>query len=79
MIERCKTNSIERFSGSAAVFALLEQTARPRDPVSRMKILELLDRLLTKVPVWKLRCNMDPEAVVIAYQAMSRLEYKDKN
>ena len=30
-----------------------------------------LDDLMTRVPVWKLQCNMDPEAARVAYAAMS--------
>lgn len=71
MIERGTENEIRPFSGAAAIHSILEQTARPADPESRIKILELLDKLLTMVPVWKLRCNMDPEAAIVSYEAMS--------
>ena len=36
-----------------------------------MKLLDLLDKLITQVPIWKLKCNMDPEAAIVAYEAMS--------
>jgi hypothetical protein len=39
-----------------------------------VKLLELLDKLVTQVPVWKLECNMDPEAAKVSYRAMSRKE-----
>ena len=71
MIERGTENEIKPFGGAAAVFRLMEQTARPGDTESRIKILELLDKLLTMVPVWKLRCNMDPEAAIVSYETMS--------
>ncbi len=74
MIERSGTNRIEPFGGREAVFAILEQTVRPRDAAARIKLLELMDQLLTQVPVWKLHCNMDPEAAVIAYTAMKQSE-----
>ena len=32
---------------------------------------ELLDKLVSQIPVWKLYCNMDPDAVVVAYNTMS--------
>lgn len=70
MVERSESNWIEPFGGASAVFALLEQTARPADGGLRGKLLENLDKLLTRVPVWKLHCNMDPEAATVSYHAM---------
>lgn len=71
MIERAESNYIERFSGPQAIFAVMEQTARPGVPALRMKLLENLDKLLSDVPLWKLHCNMEPEAAIVAYEAMS--------
>lgn len=70
MVERAESNSIEPFTGAKAIFALLEQTARPAGMDARGKLLEILDRLLTQVPVWKLRCNMEENAAVVSYEAM---------
>lgn len=77
MIERAATNSIQRFSGSQAIFAVMEQTARPGAPAMRMKLLENLDKLLLDIPVWKLHCNMEPEAAIVAYEAMSGKRKED--
>ena len=71
MLARGEENRIEPFGGAAAIHALLEQTVRPRDLRLAGKMLELLDKLLTCVPVWKLHCNMDPQAAWVSYQAMS--------
>ncbi len=70
MLERGEKNEIERFSGRPAIFALLEQTLRPRDAQLRIKLLSLLDQLLSAVPVWKLRCNRNEDAVTVSYTAM---------
>lgn len=71
VIERAENNSIEPFGGIEAVQELLKQTARPRDMEFRIKILELLDKLIAMVPIWKLRCNMEAEAAIVSYEAMS--------
>lgn len=71
MLSRGEENRIEPFGGAAAVHALLEQTVRPKDPKLTGKLLDLLDKLLTTVPVWKLQCNMDPQAARVSYEAMS--------
>ncbi|MBE6981084.1 MAG: hypothetical protein E7437_02030 [Ruminococcaceae bacterium] len=74
MIERSETNEIEPFTGSKAVFQILGQTLRPRGTRHRMVLLELMDKLMAQVPVWKLRCNMDPEAAIVSYEAMSGMK-----
>ena len=65
-------NRIEPFGGSKAIFALLEQTARPRAMEFRSQLLMLLDQLFTKVPVWHMTCNMELEAAKVSYEAMSQ-------
>ena len=74
LIERSEKNTIEAFNGVLAVYQLLGQTIRPADAAARIQILERLDQLLSRVPVWKLRCNMDPEAAIVAHKAMSGKE-----
>ena len=70
-LHQAAENTIERFSGLKAIFSLLEQTARPAGAEPREKLMALLDRLLTDVPVWKMGCNMDPEAARVSFGAMS--------
>ncbi len=71
MLERGETNEIERFSGQEAIFAVLAQTVRPRDVGLRNKLLTHLDKLMKTVPVWKLKCNMNKDAPLVSYEAMS--------
>lgn len=71
IIERGETNEIAPFTGPQMVKMVLSQTTELRDPMLRLKQLDLLDKLLTQVPVWKLKCNMDPEAARVSHAAMS--------
>ena len=71
IIERGEKNEIAPCSGPETIRFLMEQTVRPNDPVLMMGLLQQMDTLLTTVPVWKLKCNMDPEAALVAYEAMS--------
>ena len=64
-------NEITRISGAKAVFCLLEQTARPPEPQLRSKLMDLLNQLIEKVPIWEMGCNMDKRAAIMAYSAMS--------
>ena len=78
-LHRAEVNTIEPFGGTKAIFSLLEQTARPGGADQRMKIMILLDKLLTQVPVWQMGCNMDPQAALISYSAMSEARKDDNN
>ena len=76
-LERGEVNEIETFGGYDAVLAILRQSNKPKDAQCRMQLLELLDKLISQVPVWKLRCNMEPEAAIVSYEAMSGKKWRD--
>lgn len=71
MLARGEQNTIQPHRGAAAIYDILSQTIRPKDPGMTGRLLDLLDKLLTCVPVWKLHCNMEPEAAMVSYRAMS--------
>ena len=71
VLERGESNKIAPFGGVDAIRSILNQMVRPPDSVSRGKVLELTDELVKKVPIWKLTCNMEPEAAAVAYKGMS--------
>lgn len=71
VLSRGQENRIRPYNGAAAVHDILEQTARSADAVFMVKLLELLDKLVSAVPVWKLECNMDPQAAQVSHSAMS--------
>lgn len=71
MIERGEQNEIECLSARQAVRAILSQTTTLKTMEARVKQLELLEKLITQIPIWKLKCNMDPEAAIVSYEAMS--------
>ena len=70
LLRRGEENVIRPFGGAKAVRDLLEQTARPKNPQLMANLLELLDKLMTEVPVWEMECNMDPDAARVSYEAM---------
>ena len=74
VLRRGARNQIAPYKGRAALHDILEQTARSRDPAQMANLLELLDQLLSRVPVWKMECNMEPEAAQVSYHAMSGKE-----
>lgn len=73
-LERSETNYIENMPKKDAVHQILNQTIRPKDPANMEKLLTLLDRLLDKVKVYRMGCNMDDEAAYVAYRGMNNME-----
>lgn len=70
VLERAETNSITRVSTEDAIFALLNQTIRPYKEDELDKIMNTIDILVRKVPVYRLKCNMETEAAEVAYNGM---------
>ena len=70
-LEQALENAITPLVGVAAIAALLQQTSKPNDLQLRGRMLELTDKLIAQVPIWKLKCNMEPEAALLSYRVMS--------
>ena len=71
VLTRGQTNEIVPFGGTQAAFALLEQTARSVTMENRGYLLEMIDSLLSTVPVWKLKCTPTHDAARVSQKAMS--------
>ncbi len=69
-LERSDVNTIERLPISQAMAKLIWQTTRPRDEETLAKLMSLLDKLLAEIPVYKMGCRIDYNAVETAYNAM---------
>ena len=76
ILERSEHNEINRLDSKAAIYGLLDQTIRPKNTKMFAKLLDLLDSLITIIPVWKLKCNMEPDAAIVAYEAMSGQKWR---
>lgn len=71
LLERGEENHVERIAKEKAFPRLLQQTYRPQSPVALMKTMALLDAVASNVPLYRLRCNMEPGAARVAYDMMS--------
>ena len=76
-LERGEDNRICPFGGIQAINTILKQVNRPKSAEYRIKLMELLDKLITEVPIWKLQCNMDPSAAAVSYEAMSGKKWRE--
>lgn len=71
-IERGDTNEIERVAFEDVYPMLLQQVYRPSDPQAMMKTMELVKKLGTAIPLYRMKCTMEPEAAQVAYEGMMR-------
>lgn len=70
ILERDKENHVERVSPEDAFPRMLQQCYLPEDGEKVEKILALLERMSQCVNLYRLGCNMEPEAALVSYQGM---------
>ena len=70
ILERGEQNIIERISVDEAYPMFLQQTYKPTSSIELMNTLDILDRLMNKVNIYRLKCNMEKEAAIVAYNGM---------
>jgi hypothetical protein len=72
ILERGENNVIDRVNHQEAVTELLRQTSRPASVSGLTALLDILDKVITKIPVYRLSCNMEPEAAEVSYNEMCK-------
>lgn len=72
ILERALENTIHPVTLSEVLPLLMQQSFRPRNHASVHHVLELLSKLSESTGLYRLGCNMDPEAATVAYQGMNR-------
>ncbi len=70
ILQRDASNHIEPISAEDAFPMLLQQCYRPETGEGMVRTLDLLERLSRQVKLYRLGCNMEPEAARISYQGM---------
>ncbi len=69
-IERAEQNSCEKMDRSEAIDRMMNQVYMPNNPAALYKTIQLIDRLISACTLWKIHCNMEPEAAKVSYQAI---------
>lgn len=70
-LKRGKENEIRKISMQDAVTLVLKQVlAEKGNPQGLIKVLDLLDSFLRKIPVYELQCNISEEAVRLVYDTI---------
>jgi len=66
-LERSEKNSISILDTAQAICYLADQTLTPfYSKELGLKNMETIEKIMGQIPVYKLRCNMDPEAAILA-------------
>ncbi|MGM9636838.1 MAG: hypothetical protein ACI3YK_02515 [Eubacteriales bacterium] len=71
ILGRGEQNVIRPVNPADEIPSILTQIYRPKDAGLLSKTVDLLNIVLDKVPIWRLACNMEPEAAFVCYNAMS--------
>ncbi len=71
-LERSETNHIEPADKKDAIFNILAQTVRRINEIEMNMLLDVLEDILSSVPIYKLGCNISQEAVEVSYNAMKK-------
>ncbi len=71
LLERGKENAIVPADIDTVIDKIFHQVLMPETPEQVIRQLDLLDRLVAEVPVYRLRCNLDPEAAMVAWRGMN--------
>jgi len=68
ILERGETDEIHRISAQEALPMVFQQTYRPK---KLAKYMEIIDKLMSRVEFYRLKCTMSPNAAKVAYEGMN--------
>lgn len=70
-IERSESNSIERVSPAEVLDRVMHQVYVPQDPDALINTLNIIDRLLSLIPIYILKCDISRDAVKSSFEAIT--------
>lgn len=70
ILTRAEHNHIEKLTAAQAMPMLLQQSHRSPNPVAMSKLLRLLEKMSHNTGLYRLGCNLDPNAAMVAYEGM---------
>ncbi|MCQ2539525.1 MAG: hypothetical protein MJ114_03660 [Acetatifactor sp.] len=72
ILERSETNQIQKITPIKAFPMLMQQCYRPKEADKLQATLTLIEKIIKTVGLYRLGCNMDPEAVKVSYEGMNQ-------
>lgn len=73
-LERDTTNHIEEIPKAEAIVKVLNQTLRPSEEKQMGLLLDTLDVVIGKTPIYRMGCTISEEAAVMAYEKMNGIK-----
>ena len=70
-LRRGQENRICRVEGPEYISMIHRQIHSPVDETLRQKANVLVNALAERIPLWEMECNMEPDAPMVSYSAMS--------
>ena len=74
-IEQAKKNEIERITTSEVATRIFTQLLLPTDEKNAARTLELIDKLITSVPAYVMKCDVSEEAAKVSFGELSKVEF----
>ncbi len=71
LLERGEINSIEKADGKEIIAQMFRQVLLPDSKTDQAEFFGILNRIIASVPFYKLKCNTEPQAALVAYNAMN--------
>lgn len=78
-LSRGETNEITRVPGDSVAFDFMNQSVRPDKKEDMIYFMDILDKVLSNVPTYRLKCNMSLEAVETSYNKMNPRSNNNEN
>ena len=78
-LEQAKENSIQPLSISETSSRVFQQILLPQDESNVVATLDLIDKLVSTIPAYLLKCDISEEAVKHSFQALTGTEYLPNN
>ncbi len=69
-LERGEENRIFPATKKEAVERVFHAVLLPKEPAGVASVMQMLDRILQTVPLYRLQCNMEPDAAFVSFEGM---------
>lgn len=69
-IEQSQKNSISEMNSSEIISRIFDQTVYMKEPELNEKFMDLINKFVSDIPFYLLKCNISEEAAVLAYNKM---------
>ena len=69
-IEQAKENTISKLNPVQVIGRIFDQTVYMKEPELNQKMMDLINRFISEIPFYLLKCDISEEAVRLSYNTM---------